>query len=203
MHYISNKQMVTLATSNDYTMGDDGATFSQEKFCIPFLGTDSTYLVAEERGELNNNERCNSVIDKTVKYIKDARIKIRETLSEFETLENEVVQIQNKLRKKMELGNGDSKDAVNSSNVNGLLIVNETVLPNHEASVLIHKESSKTECVLADAGVKDLIDVHGEAVADAVSDEKYVDYYGFSDTDEDNSEDGQQDEFRDETRKDL
>jgi len=207
LHYIIDQQMITLAVSNQFTMIVDGVELSNQKFCIPFLGTEVTYLVTEDR-DLVRNEQSQLVLDDLVNFVRNIHVKMSDSLAEVEKMEGIIVQLQSHMVKEVDSSSISAvTEVMNEAFVGGLenvYVVENLAMQGQESlqfmeECLVLNEDSQVDSVVADVGFSELekaSNVPTEAVneiktsVNSTSDKNrnYIDDYGFSDTEEDESD---------------
>lgn len=210
LHYITDQQLITLAMSNNFTMIVDGVELSNQKFCIPFLETEVTYLVTEDR-DLVRNEECESVMDDIVNFVRNIHVKMSDSLAEVERMEDLIIQLQSQVKKKAEEDSSwhnATTGVMNEASVDGLenvYVVEHIVKQGHESlqfmeECLVLKEDLQVDSVVADVSVSEVEEVSVEESTEAVNEVKisvnslydknqnYDDDYGFSDTEDDDSD---------------
>jgi len=211
LHYITDQEMITLAMSNNFTMIVDGVELSHQKFCIPFLGTEVTYLVTEDR-DLVRKEECESVMDDLVNFVRNIHVKMSDSLAEVGRMEGLIIQLQSQVKKKAEVDSSccNATTAVmNEAYVDGLenvYVVENLVKQGPESlqfmeECLVVTEDPQVDSVVADVSASEVVKVFIEESTEAVNkvktsvnslkdkNQNYVDDYGFSDTEDDDTSD--------------
>ena len=92
MHYITSQQMITLASSSNYSIMVDGVELSYKKFCIPFQASDVNYFVTEDR-DLELKESQEAELDELVECSRNTKATLSRSLAEVQKIEELVIQM--------------------------------------------------------------------------------------------------------------
>jgi len=203
MYFIDNGQMITLATSKKCnTVMNTGTEFSELNFCIP--DSCHQYFVLEQ-DEFGRHGLCETSMEEAVKCVEGIKYKLSSTMAEMKKLEEEVKELLNLLRDQAgdtfwKLNNmandpnnqyyvydinqnySESADAYRDGDHVEIVHTSNEYAAGMGCS-LSHKESrlkfvsSEAE---EDLAMKEEVVTSHDLVVD---EKKYVDDYGFSDTD--------------------
>jgi len=197
MHYFNNSQMITLATVKNYDMISEGIEFGQEEFCIPDFS--HRYFV-EDIKEAVELRLCEASDEDVLTRVESLQVSLSTMLTEVGRLESDVSELHKLLTAQIARSlvinekvssnsdNGNEYDSKHNyyevDNINGRDMVSRTM---DQAEMLgsVNKESALVD------GFGDTVDKHLPLIQVCDSDNlvlnnrKYVDDYGFSDSDND------------------
>ena len=203
MHYFDNGQMITLATAKNYNTGTE---FSQLEFCIP--DSCHQYFVSEH-DEVDRNDHYETFVEDAVMCVEGIEHKLSSTMAQVEKLMEEVIGLQ-KLLKDQQIARTILKmnNEVSLPNYEYVCDMSQNLLEAEDTyygdyvensnacseHTLVKKynldpKESELKYVFTEASSlemeKDLLDKNKVGVSDNLEagDKKYVDDYGFSDTD--------------------
>jgi len=205
MYFIENGQMITLATSKNHNIVVNTVTeLSELNFCIP--DSSHRYFVSEH-DEVAWHGLYETAMEGAVKCVEGIKDKLTSTMAEVKKLEEEVKELLKLLRENADETFVNMNNNVNTPNNQCVYDINQNYIESadtfgdgdyvqlvhtsseHSAGMgcsLSLKESAfknvstEVSYTVKDLGVKDEVVSSDELV---VEEKKYVDDYGFSDTD--------------------
>jgi len=84
LHYISGNQLVTLAKSSSYTVNQGRLELSHQVFCIPYAGSDVTYVVTNKNDVvIGNNETVIGISNMIY-----TETEFKESVNEFDSMKS-------------------------------------------------------------------------------------------------------------------